>query len=55
MTGSEGTREYINKMFADRRDAGRSDPIPENPEAAKFAPPIGVHGSKKYRAANGGL
>jgi hypothetical protein len=42
-------------MFEDRRIDGRADPIPENAEARKYMPAIGVHGGKKYREANGGL
>ena len=53
--GDAGTREYVNKMFEDRRAAGMADPIPENAEAAKFAPAIGTAGGKKYRELNGGL
>ena len=55
MTGTEGSREYVRKMFEDRRAAGMSDPIPENPSAAKFMPAIGVHGGKDYRKNNGGI
>ncbi len=53
--GDGGTREYVNKMFADRRAAGMSDPVPHNAESRKFMPAVGVHGGKKYREANGGL
>lgn len=30
-------------------------PEPENAKAARYAPPIGVHGGKAHRARNGGL
>jgi len=53
--GDGGTREYVNKMFADRRAAGMADPIPENANAAKFAPAIGTAGGKEHRKVNGGL
>ena len=53
--GDEGTRAYVNHMFEQRRADGRADPIPENAEARKFMPAVGVHGGKKYREANGGL
>lgn len=53
--GDGGTKEYVTKMFEDRRRDGYADPIPENPEAAKFAPAVGVFRDKKYREANGGL
>ena len=53
--GDNGTREYVHKMFSDRRGAGMADPIPENAEARKYMPAVGVHGGRKYREANGGL
>jgi len=55
MKDDTGTRAYVEKMYADRRAAGMADPIPENAEAAKFAPAIGTAGGKKYRELNGGL
>jgi len=53
--GNMGNREYIRRMYQDRRDAGMTDPEPANKEAAKFAPPVGVHGGKEHRARNGGI
>ena len=53
--GNMGNREYVRKMYQDRRDAGLADPIPDNDESAKYAHAVGVHGGKKYREANGGL
>ncbi len=53
--GDGGTAEYVNSMYKTRRAAGLPDPVPENAEAAKFAPAIGVHGGKAYRKINGGL
>ncbi len=55
MKDDTGTRAYVNKMYADRRAAGMADPIPENAEAAKYAPAIGTAGGKEYRKLNGGL
>ena len=53
--GDSGTAEYVRSMYKARRDAGKPDPVPENAEAAKFAPAIGVHGGRGYRRNNGGL
>ncbi len=55
MKDDTGTRAYVDKMYADRRAAGLSDPVPSNNEAAKFAPAIGTAGGKAYRKINGGL
>ncbi len=53
--GDSGTREYVSKMFADRRREGMADPIPTTPQARKFMPAAGVMRDRKYREANGGL
>ena len=53
--GDGGTREYVRKMFEDRRREGRSDPVPMTPEARKFMPAAGPMRDKKYKEANGGL
>jgi hypothetical protein len=54
--GDSGTRAYVNKMFADRRRDGLSDPVPTTAEARKFMPAAGVAGNtKEYKKANGGL
>ena len=53
--GDGGTQEYVNKMFADRRRDGLSDPVPTTPQAAKFAPAAGVSRGKSYKKNNGGL
>ena len=50
-----GTREYVENMYEQRRKDGLPDPIPENAEAAKFAPAAGPMRGKKYREANNGL
>lgn len=36
-----GTRENVERMYEQRRKDGLPDPIPENSEAAKFAPAQG--------------
>jgi hypothetical protein len=53
--GDEGTRAYVEKMYADRRRDGFPDPVPQNSQAAKFAPAAGVSRSKNYKKNNGGL
>jgi hypothetical protein len=53
--GDEGTRKYVEKMYADRRRDGRPDPVPENKESARFAPAAGVSRSKDYKKNNNGL
>ena len=53
--GDSGTEEYVRSMYKARRDSGLPDPVPENAEAAKFAPAIGTAGGKEYRKINGGL
>ena len=55
VAGNSGTAEYVRSMYAARRASGLPDPEPENREAAKFAPAIGVHGGREHRARNGGL
>jgi hypothetical protein len=55
VSGSDGTEKYVRSMYETRRSQGLPDPVPENAEAAKFAPAIGVHGGKEYRKVNGGL
>ena len=55
IAGDSGTAEYVRSMYETRRAQGLPDPLPENAEAAKFAPAIGVHGGKAYRKVNGGL
>ena len=42
VTGGMGTREYVKKMYSDRRAAGQPDPEPANKKAAAFAPARGV-------------
>lgn len=54
ITGGEGTKAYVDKMYADARAAGKPDPIPENSKAAAYAPAAGVLGNtKEYRRING--
>lgn len=53
--GDSSTREYVRNMYEQRRKDGLPDPIPENAEAAKFAPAAGPMRDKKYKEANNGL
>lgn len=42
VTGGAGTATYVRDMYESRRAAGLPDPIPENREAARYAPARGV-------------
>ena len=53
--GDLGTREYVNKMFEDRRRDGRPDPVPAEGNDGAFAPAEGVARDKNYKKINGGL
>lgn len=56
VSGGRGTRKYVHDMYARARAAGKPDPVPDNAEAAAYAPAAGVLGNtKKYKANNGGL
>jgi hypothetical protein len=55
VTGGRGTRRYVQDMYARARAAGKPDPVPDNAEAAAFAPAAGVVRPKNYKANNGGL
>lgn len=48
-------REYVRKMYEDRRAQGLPDPIPDNAKAAALAPAAGPVRDKKYKEANNGL
>lgn len=41
-TGGMTNREYVRKMYEDRRAAGMLDPEPANRKSAAFAPKRGV-------------
>jgi len=38
VTGGQGTRKYVEDMYAQKRRQGLPDPIPENKASARFAP-----------------
>lgn len=40
--GDMSNREYVRKMYEDRRAAGLEDPEPENRKAAALAPKRGI-------------
>jgi hypothetical protein len=53
--GDLGSREYVNKMFEDRRRNGLPDPVPAEGNDGRWAPAAGVNRSKDYKKVNGGL